>query len=89
MTRRSTQLLVLWVPTDPFPGQNVVDEDSAMECFDRFESFVGTPYQDSALDITFITPIAGSWAEGEREVVCAVYRLDGQPLVGTARGSGV
>ena len=71
-----------------FPGQAAVDEKAGFECFLRFAGFVGTQYEDSILDITFLSPTPESWAEGDRAVTCAVYRLDGRQMTGSARGSG-
>ena len=82
-------IVVLGTATEPFPGQAAVDEEGAFACLDRFEAFIGISYQQSALDISFITPSPESWEIGDRTVICSVYRLDGQKLVGTARDSGI
>lgn len=72
-----------------YPGISAANEEAAIACLERFESFVGASYQESVLDIFYLTPTSESWAEGDKSAKCAVYRLDGQPLVGTAEGSGL
>jgi hypothetical protein len=57
-------------------------------CLAAFDGFVGTPYTESDLDIYYLIPSEASWADGDREVVCAVYDLNGDPLTGTAEGIG-
>ncbi len=48
-------------------------DDLAVEgCVERFESFVGTPYQDSELYIAWLTPSAIGWEQGDHEVQCMV-----------------
>lgn len=58
-------------------------------CVDRFDSFVGKSYEESKLDILTLYPTLGSWQEGDREIVCAVYDIDGEKLVGSAEGIGL
>lgn len=57
-------------------------------CLDAFDGFVGTPYTESELDIYYLIPSEASWADGDREVVCAIYDLSGEPLTGTAENIG-
>jgi hypothetical protein len=53
-------------------------------CLEGFDDFVGMPYVDSELDIYYLMPSEDSWADGDREVVCAVYDLSGERLTGSA-----
>ena len=59
-------------------------------CFDRFETAIGTPYENSAYGVVAIGPTRQSWDAGDREVVCFVYNWDdpGEKLVGSVLGSG-
>ena len=58
-------------------------------CLQRFESFVGRDYETSDLDILTLYPTPQSWnLQDDREVVCAVYEINGNTLVGSARDSG-
>jgi hypothetical protein len=72
-----------------FPGQDALWEYSYQVCSGSvFDSFVGTPYAESTLEVFSLTPSEESWEDGDREFVCALFRLDGEKLSGTARGSG-
>lgn len=73
-----------------FPGQDALWEYSYDVCSGSpFDSYVGTPYSDSSLEVFSFTPTQESWDEGDREFVCALFRLDGAKLNGTVRGSGL
>ncbi|HUG07621.1 MAG TPA: septum formation family protein [Acidimicrobiia bacterium] len=73
-----------------FPGQDALWEYSYDVCSGSlFDSFVGTPYLESSLDVFSFTPTQESWDDGDREFVCAVFRLDGEQLTGSARESGL
>ena len=61
-----------------------IDSASFEICLEAFDGFVGTPYVDSELDIYYLIPSEESWSDGDREVVCAVYDLSGEQLIGTA-----
>jgi hypothetical protein len=68
-----------------FPGEQM----AAMAheaCLERFESFVGKDYESSSLDIASLYPSPESWAQNDREVVCAVYDIDAKKLTGSVKG---
>jgi Septum formation len=74
--------------------EGYTDEDTMFElahesCRAQFESFVGRDYESSTLEITTMYPTSASWAQNDREVVCAVYDMDANKLVGSAAGSGL
>ncbi|GAA3529435.1 septum formation family protein [Aeromicrobium panaciterrae] len=54
-----------------FPGDKQVDELAGQGCYDRFETFVGISYDDSALDMTYLLPLEDSW-DVDRGVACMV-----------------
>lgn len=75
------------LPGGEFPGQAVLDEQSARGCYDRWQAAVGTVYEDdTVLDFTFFNPTAGGWDEGDHEVQCMIVNIDGTPLVGDRLG---
>jgi hypothetical protein len=67
------------------------DVDAAsQECIgDAYTSFVGIGYQDSALDVTTITPTKDTWDQyNDRVIQCIIFDSAGQTtgsLAGTAR----
>lgn len=75
---------------ESYPGDAVLQEYSYEACVgEPFDSYVGTDYLDSSLEVFTFTPSDESWAEGDREVVCVLFRLDFSKLTGTARNSGL
>jgi len=74
-------------PEAGFPGVGRLRTVAQETCRDRFGAFVGVPWTASELEIAALWPSPESWADGDRLVVCAVFRLDGEPLTGSARSS--
>ena len=76
-------------PDSTYPGDGAIFDAAVNGCMPQFEAFVGIPYEDSALDIYFLTPSQlGFNRLDDREIVCSVVNLDGSPMPGgTARGS--
>jgi hypothetical protein len=72
-----------------FPGINRLRRQAQQLCRDRFRPFVGIPWTRSELEIAALWPSPRSWEQGDRLVVCAVFRLDGAPLTGTARNARI
>jgi hypothetical protein len=69
-----------------FPGDKM-GEMAHEGCLARFESFVGRDYDSSSLDIATLFPSYESWhQQSDREVVCAVYDIDGKKLAGSVQG---
>lgn len=71
-----------------FPGDDALVEQAEAECLPAFAEYVGAEYADSTLDIFPITPTSGSWENGDREVICALYDVDLEKLEGSMQGSG-
>ena len=73
-----------------YPGDDIMEDFALDSCYLRFADWVGAAYETSALDIGVLTPTRANF-EGELEryrgIHCWVRRVDGEPLVGTARGS--
>ncbi len=73
-----------------FPGDQQMGELAFEACLDRFESFVGLAYDASTLDIAALYPSTDSWRlQDDREVVCAVYDMNGGKLTGTAKDAAI
>ena len=70
-----------------FPGQEAVSKLAGEGCKARFEGYFQVAYEDSELDISWLSPSQDSWTRGaDRSAVCLGYRMDGQPMVGKVRG---
>jgi hypothetical protein len=72
----------------------LADEDAMYDlaynsCMERFESFAGRDYESSSLEITTMYPSSESWKQNDREVICAVFDMNTEKLVGSAAGRGL
>lgn len=86
----AVQSVVPEFPGDNFPGQDPLWEYAHEICSGSvFDSYVGTPYLDSSLDVFSLTPTQESWDDGDRGFVCALYRVDFDKMTGSARDSGL
>jgi hypothetical protein len=72
---------------DELPSDAAIEELVGQECLPAFDDFVGTPYEESELDLFAIWPTEASWLQGDRAVTCALYAMDGTKLDATAEGS--
>jgi hypothetical protein len=72
-----------------YPADGNMDELAYEACMAQFVSFVGRDYETSSLEISTMYPSPESWAENDREVVCAVYDVNDNQLIGSAAGRGL
>ncbi len=78
------------MPAGVWPGEDAVDTAGIDGCYDRFEGYVGASYEVSVFDYTFLSPTEESWSQiDDREIVCVLARIDGEPNLGTAKGSAI
>jgi len=75
--------------TADYPGADVVADLAIESCLEKFETFVGKDYESSSLDIFTLHPSPESWQQDDREVVCAVYDMNSDKLVGSAKGKAL
>jgi Septum formation len=72
-----------------YPGDAEVGRRASDVCTGHeFERYVGVAFDDSALEVRYMRPTELSWRQGDRRVVCAVVRRDGDALVGSVAGTG-
>lgn len=76
-------------PDATYPGDGAIFDAAVDGCLPPFEAFVGIPYEQSSLDVYFLTPSEQGFNRlDDRQMVCSVVNLDGSPMPGgTARGS--
>ena len=77
------------VALDEYPNEDAMWELANDKCLDRFNAFVGLDYESSSLDIFTMYPSTESWAQNDREVICAVYDMETNKLVGSVQGRGI
>ena len=71
-----------------FPGEQALGTQAEQECTGpAFQSYVGMPYQDSAIYANTLLPTSESWASGDREIVCYLQDQNGAELTGSLRGA--
>ncbi|MCW4386600.1 septum formation family protein [Salinibacterium sp. SYSU T00001] len=75
------------VSDDDFPSYDAaaIEEDAEYGCFSQFEQFVGASVEETSLHYSYFYPSAASWEQGDREILCLAYDLDGpisEPLGG-------
>jgi hypothetical protein len=70
-----------------YPGDAAVLADASTRCLERFEGFVGVPYDSSGYDVDALTPTRLTWDDGDRKVVCILFFVNGEQMTGTAQGS--
>jgi len=74
---------------DSYPADGNMDEMAYGACMEHFESFVGRDYETSSLEISTMSPSRESWEQNDREVVCAVFDVNADQLVGSVAGRGL
>ncbi len=73
-----------------YPGVTALEDHAFERCIgSTFIEYVGIDYFDSVLDIIAITPTQESWSQGDRELLCAAYRVDFGKLNQSVKGSGL
>jgi hypothetical protein len=75
-------------PGTPYPGDEALDRESYRLCLVQFQAYVGRLYATSALRVSLLRPVIGSWSAGDRAVACSLYDEQLVPLVGSVRSSG-
>lgn len=63
---------------DTFPGNDAVTAEADAACLDAFAGFAGVEYADSLYYYSYYFPTEGSWAGGDREILCTIYDEAGQ-----------
>ncbi|MGV8884192.1 MAG: septum formation family protein [Microbacteriaceae bacterium] len=64
------------IPEGAFPGSSEIETTAGDGCQAAFDGFVGTPYDESTLDFTYLAPTSQSWDEGDREILCMLVDVD-------------
>ena len=74
------------IPDGNFPGMDVVEAKAQDMCIAEFDDFVGISYEESVLDVGYLTPTEESWNDGDRDVLCTVYD-PAEEISGSLRGA--
>lgn len=74
-------------PSQRWPGQEVLERYARRVCPPLFDAWVGTPYELSELEISWLLPEESDWIAGERTLACTVYDPATERLAGTTASS--
>jgi hypothetical protein len=73
----------------PFPGDASLLDQGEQGCREQFAGYVGVDYLDSSLEFGYLYPSEETWRKyDDRVVVCYLYDVDLEPLIGSMAGSG-
>ena len=72
----------------PYPSPAELLATAQRGCASAFAGYVGRPAHTSQLGLATLSPLAGSWANGDRRIDCAVG-MEGTKLSMSVRGSGL
>ncbi len=76
----------------PYPGVGPMAEFSTELCYEAFEAFIGTEYEVSEYELSFLHPTKETFEHPvgrHRRILCFTHRLDGSPTSESAAGIGV
>lgn len=67
--------------TDAYPSDDAFRSSVGETCVPAFNAYTGSDFeQQPDLDIYWLYPLAEGWQEGDRQIVCSLFRVDEQPL---------
>ncbi|MFI6575128.1 septum formation family protein [Nocardiopsis sp. NPDC050513] len=76
------------IASDTFPGEDAVQTEATSTCQGQiFTDFIGVEYATSEIYVSYLVPTSGSWASGDREVICYAKTLNGELVTGTFEGA--
>jgi hypothetical protein len=75
------------MPSGSYPSDTAFSSFVEDECLPAFETYVGLVYENSVLEVSFVTPTTDSWNDGDRAVQCVVYHPRIHRLTGSQKGS--
>ena len=70
-----------------YPDKDTEHTFVQSQCTQPFADYVGTAFEQSALDVQYFAPTAEGWSKGDRVYTCFAVRTDGSPLNATVKGS--
>ncbi len=76
------------LPDGDFPGDDAVQTSAGELCSGQdFQTYVGKSYEESEIYFSFLVPTEGTWADGDREIVCYLVNQDNSDITGSLRGA--
>ena len=75
------------IPGSDFPEGEAMGREVRNGCYSSFTTYVGIPYENSTYRINSFNPTAGSWARGDRTIICTIKSGDGSRITGSLKGA--
>ena len=75
------------IPGSDLPEREAMGREVRNGCYSSFTTYVGIPYENSTYRINSFNPTAGSWARGDRTIICTIKSGDGSPVTGSLKGA--
>ena len=75
-----------WPVDGPYPGDDAIVDHWIDVCEQEFLAYTGAPLYPSEFDVTGWFPFDAEWNQGDRQLSCIAYRLDGGDLEGSLSG---
>lgn len=61
------------LPDGDFPSNDEVLDAVQTNCSEGFEEFVGVAFEESKLELNWLSPVEQGWDDGDRSVQCVAY----------------
>lgn len=70
-----------------YPGDAAITQKAEDFCSKEFATFIGKPFDESGLEMTYFFPTSESWTTGDKEIVCLVGGVAGAQSKGSLKNS--
>ena len=70
-----------------YPGEDPLFESAFEQCINRFEAYVGEPYDASPYYVETFIPLEDGWGQGDRTALCTIVVVDSNLETITTTGS--
>ena len=70
-----------------FPGEDAMSDTAKDACQNAFQDYIGSSYATSSLAFGGMYPTSGSWAGGDRAIVCYAHNTDDSTLTRSVKDS--
>ena len=75
------------IPQSTFPDNSTMKSEQYTACHDTFETYVGTPHDQSQYGASALTPSEDSWDQGDHAITCILMAKDGSQITGSLKGA--
>ena len=75
------------IPQSAFPDNSTMKSEQYTACHDTFETYVGTPHDQSQYGASALTPSEDSWDQGDHAITCFLMAKDGSQITGSLKGA--